>query len=152
MKNYRSGISLVELVLVVLIIGILTAVAVPRMGMGVVVKHKVKTTAQKIATDLRRCRSLAIAEAASNSTGYSLNMTGSAPYSGYEIINLATGESVDSYTFRSDVTCTGADEFKFGPLGNLTESAGTVTVSGSGKTYTITVVQATGMVRCNESD
>jgi len=81
-----------------------------------------------------------------------LNMTGSAPYTAYEIKNLDTEATVDSHTIDSAVSCTGGSAFDFGPLGNLLAGSDTqLTVSASGKTLTITITTATGMIKWSEN-
>ena len=79
-------------------------------------------------------------------------MTGSAPYSGYEIVNLDDSAIVDSATVDADVSCTGGSTFDFGPLGNLLiGSDNQLIVSGGGKSFTISVMSATGTVKCAEN-
>lgn len=147
-----QAFTLAELIIVVAIIAVFSAVAVPRLNYGVIWKTKADTTARKIVTDLRRTRSQAISQAATNTVGFSLNMVASAPYSSYRIENLDTSEVVDTLTIDSDVSCSGGALFKFGPLGNLLSGSNTqLTVSASGKTFTITVTQATGRVECIEN-
>ena len=150
MDKLCKAYSLVELIIVVLFIGILAAISVPRIDFAIISKQKVDTVSRKIATDLRRTRRLAIADAANNSDGFKMKMTGSGPYSGYEIENLDTGEIVDSLTIDSDISCTGDDEFKFGPMGNLTDTDFQLKVAAQGRSFTITIIRATGMVKCVE--
>jgi len=143
-----TGFSLAELIIVVAIIAIMALVAVPRMQFGALRRKKAEVAASKIVTDLRHTRLLAITNAAENVDGYSLNMTGGAPYSGYEIRNRQTSEVVDTYSIDSEVSCTGGSQFNFGPLGNLLSGSGTtVTVSSEGKSFSITIISATGMVK-----
>jgi Tfp pilus assembly protein FimT len=152
MARQKGAFTLVELILIVLFVGILAFIVVPRMNLSVVSKQKAETTARKIITDLRRTRRLAISDAANNTAGFALKMTGSSPYTGYEIENLDTAETVDSYTIDSAITCTGGSEFNFGPLGNLLTGSDTqLSVSASGKTFTIDITSATGMVKCTEN-
>jgi len=152
MAKFRKAFTLAELIIVVAIIGIMAVVAVPRLNYAVISKQKADTIARKIVTDLRRTRSLAIADAASNSEGYELKMVGAAPYTTYEIENSDTGETVDSHTIDSNVSCTGDNTFEFGPLGNLKAGSGSeLSVSADGKTYTITIVPATGAAKCAEN-
>jgi len=125
---------------------------VPRLNWAIISKHKAETTAKKIVTDLRRVRGLAISDATNNIQGFSLRLIGPGPYTGYEIVNLDTGATVDSHTIDHEVTVVGdAGEFEFGPLGNLTSSYTQITVSAEGKTFTITIIRATGTVKCVES-
>ena len=150
--NKRKAFSLVELVIVVAIIGVFSAIAVPRLNYGAVWKKKADATARKIVTDLRRTRSLAISQAATNTVGFSLNMLGGGPYTSYQIKNLDTSTVIDTLTIDSNSSCNGGTLFKFGPLGNLLSGSDTqLTVSASGKIFTITVTQATGMVECSEN-
>ena len=150
-KN-KTGYSLIELVVIVVFLGIIAAIAVPRLNFSATSRQKADTIARKIVTDLRRTRRLAISDAANNTAGFALNMTDSAPYSGYEIENLGTSETVDSHVIDSDINCTGGATFQFGPLGNLKAGSDTnLAVSASGKTCTITITAATGMVKCTEN-
>jgi type II secretory pathway pseudopilin PulG len=152
MFRRKTAFTLVELILTVMFIGILAAVAVPRLNFSAVSKQKADAAAMKIVTDLRRVRRLAISDAAINTAGFALNMTGSAPYTAYEIKNLDTEATVDSHTIDSAVSCTGGSAFDFGPLGNLLAGSDTqLTVSASGKTLTITITTATGMIEWSEN-
>jgi len=152
MTRQKNAFSLVELILVVIFLGILAAISMPRFSFSAVSKQKADCQARKIITDLRRTRALAISDAANNSSGFALNMVGSVPYSGYEIINLDTATAVDSHTINPAVNCTGGASFGFGPLGNLLSGSDTeLSVSAPGKTFTITIISATGMVKCAEN-
>ncbi len=149
MTRNRKAFSLAELVVIVLILAVMAVVAVPRMQFATLRRQKADAAARKIATDLKLTRRLAICNAAVNVDGYGLSMSGSSPYNGYEIENLNTSEIVDSYSIDSDVSCTGGKRFKFGPLGNLLAGSDTqLTVSAEGKSFTVTVVSATGAVKC----
>jgi Tfp pilus assembly protein FimT len=151
LNKRRKGFSLVEALMVVLFIGVITVIAVPRLNLAVISKCKAEATAKKIVIDLRRVRGLAISNAVNNSQGFSLRLLGSGPYTGYEIINLDTVAAVDSHTIDQDVTVSGtSNEFDFGPLGNLTSTYTQITVSAEGKSFTITIIRATGTIKCVE--
>jgi Tfp pilus assembly protein FimT len=150
--NRRKGFNLVEALMVVVFIGILAAIAVPKLNLAVISKYKAETTAKKIVTDLRRVRGLAISNAVNNNQGFSLRLLGSGPYTGYEIVNLDTAATVDSHTIDQDVTVSGtSNEFDYGPLGNLTSTYTQITVSAEGKSFTITIIRATGTIKCIKS-
>lgn len=152
MPGPRKAFTLAELVIVVIFLGIFAIIAIPKLNFSAVSKKRADTVARKITTDLRRTRRLAISNAASNTSGYSLNMTGGSPYSGYEIRNLNTSATEDTLTIDSSISCTGGILFKFGPLGNLLSGSDTsLTISASGKTFTITITTATGMIVCTEN-
>lgn len=149
MVKSRKAFSLAELILIVLILGVLTVITIPKMQFATLRRQKADATAEKIATALRLARRLAITNAAVNVSGYALKMKGVSPYSSYEIVNLKTSEVVDSYSIDSEVSCVGGSNFEFGPLGNLLAGSDTqAVVSADGKSFTISIVPATGMVKC----
>jgi Tfp pilus assembly protein FimT len=150
-RKFLTGFTFVELLLIVLFLGIFAVIAVPRLRFTALYGKQADTVARKIVTDLRRTRSLAISNAATDPNGFALNMTGVGSYTGYEIVNLTPpSATVDSHTIDSDIiTCTGDASFQFGPLGNLkTGNDIQLTVAAGGKTFTITVISATGTVKC----
>ena len=144
MAAKRTAYSLAEMIVVVLILGVLTLIAIPRLNFAAMYHKQANAIAKKIVTDLRRTRTLAIANAANNTTGFTLSVSGS----GYQIIDDSNSATVDSQTIDSQITCGGGTVFSFGPLGNLRAGATPITVSYEGKTYTITVISATGIVQC----
>ena len=148
MNGQRTAYSLAEVIMVVLILGALAFIAVPRLNLAALYHKQAHTVAKKIVTDLRRTRSLAIANAANNNAGFRLQMTGSSPYTGYQITDVNSGSTVDSQSIDSHISCAGGSQFTFGPLGNLTGGGTQLTVTGQGRTYTITVISGTGIVEC----
>ncbi len=151
MRRKRAAYSLVELILIVLFVAVLASIAVPRLKFTALHRKQADTVARKIVTDLRRTRSLAVSDAANNTNGFALRMSGSAPYTGYEIVNYNTMAVVDSHAIDRAITvnCTDGNTFRFGPLGNLITGGGTgVTVSADGKVFTISIVSATGTIKC----
>jgi prepilin-type N-terminal cleavage/methylation domain-containing protein len=150
MTGQRTGYSLAEMIVVVLIIGALAFIAVPRLNLAALYHKQAHTFAKTIVTDLRRTRTLAIVNAATKRNGFTLRIDSSS----YQIIdnNTPAGETVPNsqQTIPSQVTCEGGPDFTFGPLGNLTSSVTQLKVSDKDKsrTYTITIKSATGMVGC----
>jgi len=152
MARQKRAFTLVEVILVVLFLGIMAAIAIPRLSLSTLSKQKADCLAQKVVTDLRRARRLAISDAAGNTAGFRMNMTGSSPYTGYDIVDANSAETVDSHTIDSSVSCTGGNEFRFGPQGNLLSGSATqLVISAGGKTFTIDVTSATGTVKCVEN-
>ena len=150
MKMQRKAVTLVEMLVVVIIIAVMVFVAIPRFSMATAKAGSAETAAQKIAAGVRYARSLAISDAATNRQGFSLNMTGSSGYAGFQSVNLSSGQVVKTETIAAGVTCTGANDFRFGPLGNRLIDSDSLTVSAGGKTLNVSVVSATGMVKCQQ--
>jgi len=153
MVKNKTAYSLIELIVFVLFLGIFAAITVPKMTFFIISKQKAETFANQVVTDLRRTRRLAISDAATNTDGYALNMTGGSPYTGYEIVNLNTSTTITNGTFSidSDISCTGGANFQFGPLGNLKTGSGTqLTVTAGDKSFTIDITLI-GMVKCTEN-
>jgi Tfp pilus assembly protein FimT len=150
MTKKRNAHTLIELIIIVAILGALAFIAVPRLQLGTIYRKQADTVARKIVTDLRRTRQLAISDAATNTTGFSLNRTGST----YQIVDLSTGTAIPNGTFTIDskITCSGGASFQFGPLGNLkTGSDSQLSVSADGRTFTISITPATGMIQCAQN-
>jgi hypothetical protein len=99
---------------------------------------------------MRRARLLAITDAANNSDGFALQRSDST----FEIKDLSDSSTVPNSTFTVDssISCSGGTNFQFGPLGNLkTGSDSTITVSSAGKSFTISIIAATGSIQCAEN-
>jgi len=133
---------------VVLILGILACVAVPRLNLAAVAGTKTDAVVQRIATDLRRARANAIQQAAWNPTGFAVVMTGGSPYTGYNLIDLSSSEVIEASSIPDDVRCSGGQRFEFGPLGSLCSASDTrLQITSAGRDYVIEVVPATGAVK-----
>jgi Tfp pilus assembly protein FimT len=147
MTKKRKAHTLVELIVIVAILGALAFIAIPRLQFATLYRKQADTVARKIVTDLRRTRQLAISNAATNTNGFALNRTGLT----YQIVD-GNGAPIPNGTFSIDskITCSGGTNFQFGPLGNLTGSDSQLAVYAEGKTFTITITPATGMIQCTE--
>jgi prepilin-type N-terminal cleavage/methylation domain-containing protein len=148
MAGQRTGYSLAEMIVVVLIIGALAFIAVPRLNLAALYHKQAHTVAKTIVTDLRRTRTLAIVNAATNQNGFTLRIDGSS----YLIIdnNTPGGATVPNsqQTIPPQVHFDGGPDFTFGPLGNLTSSKTQLKVSAEGREYILTIISATGIVEC----
>lgn len=144
----QKAFSLIEAVLVLAFIAVLTAIAVPRLNFAFVDSTSAETQSQKIVSALCRTRRIALSDAAGNSSGYALQISGDT----YSIVNLGNSTVIDTKQIEGDITISGGSEFRFGPLGNLLNSSSSeLTVSSSDKTFTINITPATGMVKCSET-
>ena len=137
--------------LIVVILGVFAAIAIPRLDYAIIRRYKAEAEARKIVTGLRLVRALAISEAATNSKGFDLNMLGGGPYTGFEIENADSKAIVETRTIDSDVSVTGDAKFKFEPLGNTQTGDGQLTVEAEGKSFAITVFGVTGVAECVEN-
>jgi Tfp pilus assembly protein FimT len=148
MGRQKKAFTLVEVILIVLFIGIMAFITVPRFSFSGTSRQKADDLARRLTTDLRRTRMLAISNAATNTAGFKLVMAGS-PYTSYSIVDSNSSQTVDTQTIDPSVSCTGGGTFMFGPLGNLLSgSDNQLVVSASGKIFTINITSATGMVQC----
>lgn len=149
----KNGFTLIEAVLVVLILGVMTAVALPRLQFAAIHQSEARGEAQRLVADLRRVRSMALRDAATNSKGYEVVMDNAGVTAGYSVDDLDSHDTLDTHTFKGNVTVTaGTDKYDFGPLGNLTKGQGTeITVASDGVSLTISFVATTGAVILTEN-
>ncbi|MGA2915175.1 MAG: prepilin-type N-terminal cleavage/methylation domain-containing protein [Sedimentisphaerales bacterium] len=146
MMAKRKAFTLVELLIVVAIISVMTFIAVPKMGFSLISGGKAQATTQTLAGAIRHTRTLAITNAASNSYGYSFQITTNP--AGFQIVNLKPPtQIVETGSIAQGVTCS-AGSFGFGPFGNGLQSDSSMTVSIGSITYIISVKSNTGMVKC----
>lgn len=135
----KSGFTFIEIVLVLVITGILMAVALPRFNFG---RNLARTTAKKITDDLRVTRSKAINEGAV----YYLQLSSSSPYTEYAIYDSSDTQVWETQVIPPEVTCTAStDIFQFNYLGACNDGVdGTITFVAEGQTHTVTITGFTG--------
>ena len=136
----RTGFTLIELILTVLILAVLVSIAIPRIGWDVKGRMDSETAAYQFSGHLKLARSLAITHASSNSSGYKVVLSPSQPYT-YSLINEDTkGVVKGPIALPKGVDRSGDRTFKFTPLGNLSVSHELeVEFSKSGDTTVISV-------------
>ncbi len=91
-NKVRASFTLIELVLTVMLLAILAGIAIPRFGWGTIDKVDARTCARQFANYLKLARSLAITNAADNTSGYKVVVSG--PFTSYSIINAGTEDVV----------------------------------------------------------
>ena len=160
MKN-QHGFTLIELVIIIVLLAIIAAVAIPRMGD--VTSMKAAATAEKLKSDIRYAQELAMTQNRSYRVYFN---TAPAPAAGYAVVNNADGDgnwgeagefapdpagkgnlsvtlnSGDYAGVTASITA-GADPIEFNSLGRPAGGATTVTVSPNGS---ITISAETGAV------
>jgi len=158
MKN-QHGFTLIELVIIIVLLAIIAAVAIPRMGD--VTSMKAAATAEKIKSDIRYAQELAMTQ----NRSYRVYFNGApAPASGYAVVYDTSGGAWTSFGYAQDPTgkgnlsvtlnsgdyagvtasiTAGADPIEFNSLGRPAGGATTVTVSPNGS---ITISAETGAV------
>jgi type IV fimbrial biogenesis protein FimT len=144
---HRRAFTLVELVVVVLLMGILTAVAAPRFN-AALSRSRVEAACQRIKTDLAWARQTALTKSATQSVQF---FTSPARYTVTGVADLdrqanAYSVALDDATYRSSIQSAtlGADAIvQFNRYGQP-DSGGTITVRSGSVTRTVTVDAATG--------
>ena len=150
----RNAHTLTELVVVVLIMGTLAMIAIPRLQCGAIKQKKLAGAAHQLVGDLRKTRSLAMRDAATNDDGYRLRLVGASPYTEYLIENADTGEEVSRTNIDPSIVVTSSPTYRFvfGRLGNMTLGGDSqINLSADGKSFTLTFVTATGAVLCTKN-
>ena len=149
----KNGFTLTEIVMVVMLLGVMAAVTIPRLNFAVVHQSEARGEARRLVAELRRVRSMAVRDAATNNKGFEMVMESTGVCTGYDIDDLdAPPETVDTYTFNDNVTVNAGNlKYSFGPLGNLTKGQGTeITVTSGSLSFTISFVTTTGAVILTE--
>jgi type II secretory pathway pseudopilin PulG len=150
---FLPGFTLVEAVTVVFVLSILTCIAVPRLSFSALWGARADAVVQRLATDLRHTRALAIAHAARNPDGFALVMRGVDPYTGYQIIDQHDRIVMTTWNFPAGVWCGGGRRFGFGPLGNLRSGSDAhLDIRTEGKYYRLEVTPTTGAVQWYRDD
>jgi prepilin-type N-terminal cleavage/methylation domain-containing protein len=141
-RNPQSGISLIEVIMVMVIIAILAAVVIPRAGFDISPRASVEGGAYMIDSDIRYVQECAMANRVSKSIAF---VSGQSTYT-FPATVPSTSNLDPSGRLPSGVTIGTTITITFNSLGEPTTGAASVTVSGGGQTKTISVVNYTGKV------
>ena len=134
-----SGMTLIEVIVVMAVIGILSAMAISRVGTSPSSGASVNGAAHMIASDIRYAQEFAMA----NRVSKSVNFT-----SGTSVYTFNPAGGLDgSGRLPTGVTVSNNFTVTFNSLGEPTlGGGGSVGVSGGGQTRTISIVNYTGKV------
>lgn len=138
----KRGYTLIEVLFVIIVLAILAGIAIPRLGVLFSTKMKVKTAAQRIVSDLRYTRRLAITN---NEDNYKLSIDSSE--NEYRIYDPGDTQISETRSIDSDITISADKDFIFELLGNASTSSDTnVSLSAGGNQADIIVTVATGRI------
>ncbi|OGP88795.1 MAG: hypothetical protein A2156_07290 [Deltaproteobacteria bacterium RBG_16_48_10] len=138
-----SGMTLIEFILTLVIIGILSAVAIPRFDVAFSSMTSVNGAAFMIASDIRYAQECAMANRVSKTVRF---VAGQSAYT-FDATIPPTSSLDPSGQLPGGVTIGTTITFTFNSLGEPTAGGGSsVTVSGGGQNKTISVVNYTGKV------
>ena len=139
----QSGMTLIEVIMVMAIIGILAAIVIPRFDFTTSSRASADGAAYMIASDIRYVQECAMANRVSKSITFTLNQN----FYTFPATVPSTSSLDPSGRLPSGVTIGNNFTVTFNSLGEpTTGGAGSVTVSGGGQTKTISVVNYTGKV------
>ena len=128
----RPGLTLMELLIVITIVGILVAIAVPRIN-TIRTGMQLDAAAQQVIGDLRRARSIAL----KYNRSILMQKTGTTTYAVDSVGNRVLPDGV--------VFSAGADSVRFGTFGPPISGAASFTVSLDGRTKQV-VLTAAGLM------
>lgn len=140
----KKGFTLVEAMIVIALLGIVTAIALPRYGSGTITRFRLENEARRIQSDLRLTRRLAI----TNGADYILKVYPAAnEYKIYAGSIADVNQVGEARTIKPEITASGDDEFTFESLGNADAASGTIlSLTTGSQQYDVTVTIATGRV------
>ena len=141
--NFLTGFTLVEMIITVLLVGVLAAAVMPRLGgKGVLDQFRARALAHEIAVDMGYARRLAI----TNSQDYEIKFN-----TGLGTYDITTGTppqsiGVDFPKTIPSKSISGKKKFEFQKLGNA-KAGGTLIVTCGTHIYNVTVDAVTGSVK-----
>lgn len=137
----KIGYTLIEILFVVIVLAILAGIVIPRLGFEFTIKMKVKTAAQRLISDLRLTRRLAV----TNNENYRLDVDSTIKE--YRIYDSGDTQVGATRSIDSNITISADKDFIFESLGNASVSSDiSISLSAGGNQADIAVTTATGMI------
>lgn len=137
------GFTLIETLVLIIFIGILTAISIPRIGS--IGMQAARATSRQVMADMRYTRRLAISSARNHIIRFSPSGGTHTSYSIFRVDEAGETLVGCAKQIREEVTCTGPDEFIFYPFGNASTN-GTVSLIAESEQFDVHVVATTGRV------
>jgi hypothetical protein len=140
-------LSYLELIAVVTVLGIVSAIAVGRLGPGALCDAGSQTDARRLALDLLATQRAAIATGANH---YLLFANAAGSLYSYQQFRVQAGGDVavdETRTFTNGLTVTGNSDRAEFTFSGAALDAYTYTLTAPGRRWQVTVVPATGAVR-----
>ena len=134
----KYGFTLIELLFIILLFAIIMGISLFRLGFDFTTKSKARTSAQRIVSDLRLTRRLAITD----HQDYKLTIYPAEQE--YKIFDSGNTQVGHTRTIDPDISLSGDTDFIFESLGNAS-SGSSLSVSAGASQYDISVISATGM-------
>jgi prepilin-type N-terminal cleavage/methylation domain-containing protein len=141
----RSGMTLMEIVAVVMIIGIMAAMAATRFGTNAVADVDASGFARRVALDCLQARRRAISTGNDHLLRFTLVGGKATQYVLYSKSGATLTQMDDVHTVPANVTVTtaGTNDMEFAFTGSAL-AAYTITIASADRTKTVTVPMATG--------
>ena len=150
-RGARKGLTFIEVIFVIALLGIISAVVIPRFRVDFQTKQRVKSEAQKIVANIRYARTLAITDI--DATRYIVrfyyNNNNYGIYRDDEIPSNLVGDLIP---IPPELNASGERRIRCYKEGNCDlRDSGVITLGAGGHNYSITIQTATGKVLLSES-
>lgn len=143
----EKGFTVLEILAVLVIVGVLSAVVVIVINYGFLSGLKVYTVSHQIAADMRFAQRLSITDYKS----YTVKFATPFPFHSYNIYQSDSGNSVKNSEIPKGINCTGDDSFVFLSDGSANFlGTGIIRIDDAKVKRFLTVTRATGKVKIGE--
>lgn len=150
MFRKKKGFTLIEVIVVVILVAVMAAVALPHYRVDYTTKVRMKNAVLQIVSDIRYTRRLAVTDIDANR--YIIRFYFADHTYGIYRNSISQANLIGELnTIPSEITPSGQRRYNFFQLGNANYSgSGILTLTGPSYTYTISVIKATGKVTITE--